>query len=299
MNELSKKLEQQKLGSIKLNEPLKHHTTWKIGGPARVFFEPDSLEGLQEGLKLISAYSLRWFALGRGSNILISDKGIDAVVIKLGDNLANLHQEESIVTVEAGHSLIKLATIMSKKGYSGLEFAGGIPGSVGGAVFMNAGAHQTEMSDILTKALILMPNGEFKWMSRDELGFEYRTSILQENGGICIAAQLQLIKGDLQEIRERLQKNKAYRKNTQPWKDPCCGSVFRNPLPMHAGKIIEELGLKGYSIGGAKVSELHGNFIVNTGEATAKDVINLIEEIKQLAWKHYGVQMETEVEQIM
>lgn len=299
IHELIKRLEHLKLGQIKIDEPLKNHTTWKIGGPARLFFEPDSVENLQKGLKEIRELSLPWFALGRGSNILISDKGIDAVVIKIGDNLAQLNQEGSFVTVEAGYSLIKLATIMSKKGYSGLEFAGGIPGSVGGAVFMNAGAHQTEISDIITKALILMPNGEFKWMHRDELGFDYRTSILQQSGGICITAQFHLNKGDLSEIRERLQENKAYRKNTQPWNDPCCGSVFRNPLPMYAGQMIEDLGLKGYSVGGAKVSEMHGNFIVNTGDATATDVLTLIGKIQDLALKHYGVQLETEVEQVI
>lgn len=299
VHELLMKFEHLKVGQIKRDEPLKNHTTWKIGGPAKLFFEPDSLENLQKGLKEITERSLPWFALGRGSNILISDKGINGVVIKLGDNLAKLNHEGSFVTVEAGYSLIKLATIMSKKGYSGLEFAGGIPGSVGGAVFMNAGAHKTEISDIITKALILMPSGEFKWMDRDELGFDYRTSILQQNGGVCIAAQFRLNKGDLSEIRERLQENKAYRKNTQPWKDPCCGSVFRNPLPMYAGKIIEDLGLKGYTVGGAKVSEMHGNFIVNTGEATAEDVLALIGEIQDQALKHYGIQMETEVEQVM
>jgi len=299
IHELMKQLEHQKVGYIKINEPLKNHTTWKIGGPAKLFFEPNSLENLEKGVKEIRDRSLPWFVLGRGSNILFSDKGIDAVVIKLGDNLAKLNQEGSFVTVEAGYSLIKLATVMSKNGYSGLEFAGGIPGSVGGAVFMNAGAHQAEVSDIITKALILMPSGQCKWMDRDELKFDYRTSILQQNGGICIAAQFRLNKGNQSEIRDRLQKNKAYRKNTQPWKDPCCGSVFRNPLPMHAGKIIEDLGLKGYTVGGAKVSEMHGNFIVNTGEATAEDVLALIGEIQDLALKHYGVKMETEVEQVM
>jgi UDP-N-acetylmuramate dehydrogenase len=298
LNELKSVIESHQAGRVRLNEPLKNHTTWKVGGPAKVFYEPSSVKDLKIGLEEIRKRSLPWFALGKGSNVLISDQGIDGVVIKLGDNLTEFHQEGDLVTVEAGYSLIKLATIISKKGYSGLEFAGGIPGSVGGAVFMNAGAHQTDISNILTKAYVLMPSGEFRWIENEELGFGYRTSILQKNQGICLAAQFRFKRGDSAEIRERLQKNKAYRKDTQPWKDPCCGSVFRNPLPLHAGKVIEDLGLKGYSVGGAKVSEKHANFIVNTGEATAKDIVTLISEIKQLALREYGVSMETEVEYI-
>ncbi|WP_416151831.1 UDP-N-acetylmuramate dehydrogenase [Salipaludibacillus sp. HK11] len=298
MNELIAQFKKNGIDNVIQNEPLKNHTTWKIGGPAKLFFEPSSVKELQEGLAEIKKRSIPWFALGRGSNVLVADEGLDGVVIKLGDGLAQLDQQDELFTVGSGYSLIKLATIVSKKGYSGLEFAGGIPGSVGGAVFMNAGAHNADISTILTKALILMPDGELYWINRDDLGFNYRTSNLHQNGGICIAAQFCLEKGNTVEIRKRLQKNKAYRKNTQPWNDPCCGSVFRNPLPLYAGEIIENLGLKGEAVGGAQVSEKHANFIINAGGATANDVLTLIKKIQDLALNRYGVEMKTEVEYV-
>ncbi|SER63722.1 UDP-N-acetylmuramate dehydrogenase [Salipaludibacillus aurantiacus] len=298
LRELKEELDKNSTGKAALDEPLKNHTTWKIGGPAALMIEPDSVESLKYAMAFIKEKKLPWFILGRGSNILVSDKGINGVVIKLGDKLASFKQEGDLISVGAGFSLIKLATIMSKKGYSGLEFAGGIPGSVGGAVFMNAGAHKSDISAILTKAYVLMRNGECTWLSNEELKFAYRSSVLQKNGGICISAEFQLNKGNTAEIRERLQTNKNYRKETQPWKDPCCGSVFRNPLPEHAGRLIEELGLKGYKVGGAQISERHANFIVNTGDASAEDILTLIDYIKEQVRIHYGIDLETEVEYI-
>ncbi|ADU30848.1 UDP-N-acetylmuramate dehydrogenase [Evansella cellulosilytica] len=296
MQLLKEKLEALQVGKILINEPLKKHTTWKIGGPASIFIEPSSVEALQIAIEEIKKQEIPWFVIGRGSNLLVSDEGITGVVIKLGEDLAKFQQKDDRIKVGAGYSLIKLSTMMSKKGYSGLEFASGIPGSVGGAVFMNAGAHGSDISNILIKAHVLFSDGTFKWLENKEMDFSYRTSRLQSDEAICVEAEFQLKEGDKKEITAEMQKNKDYRRDTQPWNYPCCGSVFRNPLPHHAGKLIEEAGLKGYSIGGAQISEMHANFIVNKGDATANDVLELIQFAKNTIYNKFGVKMETEVE---
>lgn len=297
MDGLLTEIQELNVGKVKRNELLSQHTTMKIGGPADLLIEPSSLENIQRVMSFIKDRQLPWRAIGRGSNLLVSDKGIEGVVIKLGSGLDHLSINESTITVGGGHSLVSLSTLISKKGLSGLEFASGIPGSVGGAVYMNAGAHGSDISKILTKAHILFENGEIEWLSRDEMEFTYRTSVLQKKRpGIVLEAEFMLIKGDRAAIVSQMQKNKDYRKETQPWNFPCAGSIFRNPLPHYAGKLIEDAGLKGYQIGGAKISEMHGNFIVNAGNAKAKDVLDLIQYIKDTIQNMYGIKMETEVE---
>lgn len=285
------------LGKIRKNEPLSQHTTIKIGGPADLLIEPSSVENLQKAIEIVRKYHLKWRAIGRGSNLLVSDKGIEGVVIKLGSGLDNVEINGNEVKVGSGYSLVSFATMICKKGLSGLEFASGIPGSVGGAVYMNAGAHGSDVSRILTKAHILFADGTMKWLSNEEMEFSYRTSILQKKRpGIVVEAVFQLVEGELGTIVAEMQKNKDYRKETQPWNFPCAGSIFRNPLPQYAGRLIEDAGLKGYHIGGAKISEMHGNFIVNTGHATAEDVLNVIQYVKEKVYQLYQVKMETEVE---
>jgi UDP-N-acetylmuramate dehydrogenase len=285
------------VGKVKKNEPLAHHTTIKIGGPADLFIEPSSVEDLKKVMVIISKHHLKWRAIGRGSNLLVSDKGIEGVVIKLGPGLDTLKVNGAEVTVGGGHSLISLSTLISKKGFTGLEFASGIPGSVGGAVYMNAGAHGSDISKILTRAHILFDDGSMEWLSNEEMEFTYRTSVLQKKRpGIVVEAEFKLSDGEKATIVKQMQKNKDYRKDTQPWNFPCAGSIFRNPLPNYAGKLIEVTGLKGFSIGGAKISEMHGNFIVNTGNATAGDVFSLIQHVKDTIYDLYQIRMETEVE---
>lgn len=282
---------------VKKNEPLANHTTMKIGGPADLFIEPSSVEHLKTVMNVIEKHGLNWRAIGRGSNLLVSDKGIEGAVIKLSSGLDHLEINDTSITVGGGHSLVSLSTLISKKGLSGLEFASGIPGSVGGAVYMNAGAHGSDISKILTKAHILFDDGKMEWLSNQEMGFSYRTSVLQKTRpGIVVEAVFELVKGDRAAIVAQMQKNKDYRKETQPWNFPCAGSIFRNPLPNYAGKLIETAGLKGFSLGGAKISEMHGNFIVNAGNATAEDVLALIQHVKDTIFTLYKVKMETEVE---
>jgi UDP-N-acetylmuramate dehydrogenase len=285
------------IGKVKEMEPLSNHTTIKVGGPADVLIEPDSVESLKKTMEIIKKHEAPWRAIGRGSNLLVSDEGVEGVVIKIGEGLDELHVDGETVTVGGGYSLVRLATLMSKQGLSGLEFAGGIPGSVGGAVYMNAGAHGSDMSQIVKRALILFPDGMMEWLTNEEMQFAYRTSVLQtKRRGICIAAELQLTSGNREEIVAKMRKNKDYRRETQPWDKPCAGSIFRNPLPHYAGKLIEEAGLKGYTIGGAKISEQHANFIVNTGKAKAKDVLDLIQFVKKTIHELYGIHLRTEVE---
>jgi UDP-N-acetylmuramate dehydrogenase len=298
MEQVLERLEASNVGKVLINEPLAKHTTLKVGGPADLFIEPTSIDGLQYAITILKEFGVKWTALGRGSNILVSDKGIEGAVIKLGNGLDHMDQDGELITVGGGYPLVKLATIISRNGYSGLEFASGIPGSVGGAVFMNAGAHGSDISKILVKAHVLFENGEMKWLTNDEMEFSYRTSVLQKNPGICLEAVFQLKKGNREEIVKAMQEFKDYRKKTQPWNFPCCGSVFRNPLPNHAGKLIEEAGLKGTKVGGAQISEMHANFIVNTGDAKAQDVLDLIDLVQRTVKEKYQIDIQTEVELI-
>jgi UDP-N-acetylmuramate dehydrogenase len=297
MNKLASKLIEANVGKVLLGESLANHTTMKIGGPADILVEPSSVEGLEITIKYIKEFGVKWRAIGRGSNLLVSDQGIEGVVIKLGEGLDSLEVNGTEIIVGGGYPLIKLATVLSRKGLSGLEFAAGIPGSVGGAVYMNAGAHKSDMSQIVKKAHVLLEDGTFEWLSNDMLNYSYRTSVLQkERPGICLEAILQLEQGNTEEIKAELQKNKDYRRDTQPYKHPCAGSIFRNPLPQYAGQLIEEAGLKGHQIGGAQVSTMHGNFIVNKDQATATDVLDLITFIQKTIKEKYNVNLHTEVE---
>jgi UDP-N-acetylmuramate dehydrogenase len=297
MESLKKELAKLNIGLVKENEPLANHTTIKIGGPAQLLIEPSSLENLEKLMNIVLGHQIPWRAIGRGSNLLVSDLGIEGVVIKLGKGIDHLSVDDEVISVGGGHSLVSLSTMMSKRGLSGLEFASGIPGSVGGAVYMNAGAHGSDMSKILIKAKVLFEDGTISWLNNEEMEFSYRTSVLQKKRpGIVIEAVLRLKAGEKNKIVAEMQKNKDYRKDTQPYNLPCAGSIFRNPLPNYAGRLIEEAGLKGHSIGGAKISEMHGNFIVNAGNATAKDVLDLINHVKTTIFNLYNIEMETEVE---
>lgn len=297
MKQLAKELAKAEVGQVLQNESLARYTTMKIGGPADILVMPSSVAGVEKTLELVKKYKTKWTAIGRGSNLLVSDKGIEGVVIRLGEGLDKLEVEGTTIRVGGGYPLIKLSTILSRQGLSGLEFASGIPGSVGGAVYMNAGAHKSDMSEILMRACILFENGAIEWLTKEEMEFSYRTSVLQKKRpGIVLETELQLKKGNREEIVSIMQKNKDYRRETQPWNHPCAGSIFRNPLPNFAGNLVEKAGLRGYQIGGAKISEMHGNFIVNAGSASAQDVLDLIAFVKKTILEQFDVEMHTEVE---
>lgn len=297
MDKVIKLLRDMQIGKLFEQEPLANHTTMKIGGPADLFIEPSSVENIEKAMRVIQENNLPWRAIGRGSNLLVSDEGIDGVVLKLGKGLDHVEINGSELKAGAGVSLVSLSVQISKKGYAGLEFASGIPGSVGGAVYMNAGAHGSDMSSILKQAHVLFEDGTLSWLSKEEMEFSYRTSLLQKKKpGIVLEAVFQLKEGDRSEIVERMQNNKNYRKDTQPYNLPCAGSIFRNPLPNHAGRLVEDAGLKGHSIGGAQISPMHGNFIVNTGNGSAADVQALIQHVKDTVYSEFEIELETEVE---
>lgn len=297
MNELVNNLLEANVGKVWVNEPLSNHTTWKIGGPADILFQPKNKEGLLSGIRAIKAENVPYRVIGRGSNLLVRDGGIRGVVIKMGDGFDHLEITDNVVRVGAGYSFIKLATVVGKTGRTGLEFAGGIPGTVGGAVYMNAGAHGSDVSRVLQSAEILFDDGELAILSKEELNFSYRTSILQrERRGICLEATFQLKHKDRKDVVLEMATHKEYRRKTQPLQLPSCGSVFRNPTPYSAGQLIEEAGLMGYRVGDAQVSLLHANFIVNLGSASASDVLTLIEHIQTTIRSMYGVDMHPEVQ---
>jgi UDP-N-acetylmuramate dehydrogenase len=295
---LKAKLQELDIGTVLEKEPLSKHTTIKIGGPADLFVEPKNIQAVEQAIALFREYNVKWRVIGKGSNLLVPDEGVEGIVLKLGKGLDHLVENGEEIRVGGGYPLIKLATIISRKGLSGLEFAGGIPGSVGGSVYMNAGAHGSDISKILKKTHILFADGTMKWLSNEEMAFSYRTSVLQRNPGVCLETVFQLKTGNREQIVSEMQKNKDYRRDSQPWNYPCCGSVFRNPLPNYAGQLIENAGLKGTTIGGAQISEMHGNFIINVGNAKAQDVLELIKLVKDTIKRKHNIEMETEVELI-
>ncbi|MGO4110123.1 UDP-N-acetylmuramate dehydrogenase [Paenibacillus sp. YAF4_2] len=288
-------LEQAGLGQILFNEPLAKHTTWKIGGPADVLFIPHGKDQLVSAIRLLHKHGVPWTNLGRGSNMLVSDKGIRGVVIKTRDGLDYVRFEGTLVHAGASFSFVKLSRMSGREGLTGLEFAGGIPGNVGGAVYMNAGAHGSDVSRIFRSAEIVLETGELVRFDREAMQFSYRHSILHEVRGVVIEATFELAEGDRNEILATQASYQERRLRTQPLQLACAGSVFRNPSNDFAARLIQEAGLKGVRFGGAEVSELHANFIVNTGQATAEDVLTLMTHIQGTIADRYGVKLVPEV----
>ncbi|SFJ62761.1 UDP-N-acetylmuramate dehydrogenase [Brevibacillus centrosporus] len=295
MKQIAEELLQAGIEKVWTNEPLANHTTWRIGGPADLLIQPKDKDSLQAAFQIIHRHEIPWSVIGRGSNLLVRDRGIRGAVLKVAEGLSHCEFRGEEVCVGAGYSMIRLAMETGKMGLTGMEFAGGIPGTVGGAVYMNAGAHGSDLSRILIDAEILFENGERKVLTNEELSFSYRTSLLQQRKGIVVEARFRLHPGDRKEIAATLAANKERRRLTQPLQMPCAGSVFRNPPGDHAGRLIEAAGLKGYQIGGAQVSEKHSNFIVNCGGATATDVLTLIDYIRSTIHSKYGIDLHPEV----
>ncbi len=275
---------------------LKDHTTYKVGGKAICAVTPDDYEKLIILLKYLDESNIKYKVLGNGSNVIFNSTDYDGVIIKL-DNFNSLKILNNKIIVGAGYPINKLAIRVSRLGLTGLEFATGIPGTVGGAVYMNAGAYKTDMGYIVTSVKVITPDYKIKTLSNKELDFHYRTSFLQKNKGyICLEALITLIKGNTKDIMELIEERKIRRLETQPLEYPSAGSVFRNPEGDFAGRLIEEIGYKGKSIGGAKVSEKHANFIINTGNAKGEDIKKLISEIKSKVKEKYNIDLKVEQE---
>lgn len=282
-------------GDIKENVSLKTLTTLKVGGISKYVFYPKDVTSLKKALTLFKENNINYKIFGNGSNIIPSDKIYDGVIIKLS-SLNNLKIEDEVIEVEAGYSLMKLAKEVIKLGLSGLEWANGIPGTIGGAVYMNAGAYKQDMSFVLEKITALDENMNIVTLNKDELDFSYRHSRLMEENLICLSATLKLEKKDISLIEEVVNKRKEKRMETQPLEYPSAGSVFRNPFNDFAGRLVEECNLKGKQIGGAMISLKHANFIINKDNATGKDVLDLINLAKKEVKEKFNIELKQEQE---
>ncbi len=282
---------------IIFDEPMKKHTSFKIGGTADYFFKATTLEELQNIIKFAKIKEWPITIIGNGSNLLVTDKGIRGLVIKIDINKLKIEKKDKFAVVEvgAGNKLMALATKMKDEELSGLEGLSGIPGSVGGAVVMNAGAYGKEMKDVVLSTTCMDKNGKLYTFSNEEQEFSYRNSIFQKKDYIIIETKLKLEYGKKDEIQKRMEEYFKSRKEKQPIEYPSAGSSFKRQEGIITAKLIDDVGLKGYKIGGAQVSEKHAGFIVNYNNATATDVINLINYIKEKVYSKYGIKIEEEI----
>ncbi len=286
------------VGHIWRDEPMKKHTTFRIGGPADIFTAPESEKGICETVRLCRAAGIPLYIIGNGSNLLVADDGFRGVILQIFKNYSDLSFEGNQVTAKSGILLSTLAKQALAHGLSGLEFASGIPGTLGGAVMMNAGAYGGEMKDVLQWARVLTREGEIKKLGVDELAMGYRTSIVEKEQYIVLEACIRLSEEDPRQILARMEELKELRVSKQPLDIPSAGSTFKRPEGYFAGKLIMEAGLRGYSCGDAQVSEKHCGFVVNKGNATAADVRRLIGSVRRIVFEKYGVMLEPEIRMI-
>ena len=277
------------------NEPMRLHTTFKIGGPARVLLFPETEEQITALVQCARANGVRLLTIGNGSNLLVADKGIDAAVLVMDKHFSAVTVKGDTIFAQAGASLMKVCRTALEHSLTGLEFAYGIPGTVGGAVYMNAGAYGGEMKDVLASVDVLTQDLEIKTIPAAELNLGYRYSSIPEKGYIVLGATLQLKKGNIAEIRGRMAELAEQRRAKQPLQYPSAGSTFKRPEGYFAGKLVQDAGLKGKTIGGAQVSEKHSGFLINIGGATAQDILDLIAFCQKEVKDKFGVTLETEV----
>ena len=277
------------------NEEMQNHTTFKIGGPVDIMVLPQDEEDVATVVSFCRQRDIPLFIFGVGSNLLVRDGGIRGVAMKLGENLDEVEVNGDQIQAQAGVKISALARIAAFHSLSGLEFAEGIPGSLGGALVMNAGAYDGEMQGIVTAARAIGPDGSIETFKNEEMQFGYRRSIFQSNGYIIIYATLKLATGNRNEIEQRMLEFARRREEKQPLDKPSAGSTFRRPPGFYVGPMLEELGLKGYQIGDAQVSSKHAGFIINNGNATARDVLELIAYIQQKAKERFGVDLQPEI----
>ena len=292
-NEWIRKLGEQV--EILVAEPMKNHTTFRIGGPADALALPKTPEEVAEVVRFCNEHAQPYYVLGNGSNLLVSDEGYRGLVLQLYRNFNDIQVNGETITVQSGAMLAAVARTAYQTGLTGLEFASGIPGTNGGAVVMNAGAYGGEMKNVLKEVTVLTKEGEVLVIPAKALELGYRTSVIPKNGWIVLGAVLQLKKGDQEQILARMEELKEQRITKQPLDLPSAGSTFKRPEGYFAGKLIMDAGLRGFTVGGAQVSEKHCGFVVNRGNATAADVWELICEVKRRVKEMTGVELEPEV----
>lgn len=295
MEKIKNLIKEKILGEVSLNVPLAPLTSFKIGGAAELFVRPNNLMELINTLEILKNNNIPYFLLGAGSNLLIRDGGMSGAVVCLGDGFDYAHAKNDYILAGGAVSLAKLAAEAKNAELTGVEFASGIPGSLGGAIYMNAGAYGGEMKDVITEVTYIDDDGKVKTLPCSECGFGYRKSVFSEGNKIIISAKLTLKKGNKDEIVATMRDLNARRKEKQPLEYPSAGSTFKRPEGHFAGALIEEANLKGYTIGGAQVSEKHAGFLINTGNATARDVCDLIAHVQKTVKEKSGVDLEPEV----
>lgn len=281
--------------NVRYDEPMREHTSMKVGGKADIYMEPDGIEELIDFIKCLRKKEIPYFIIGNGTNLLVSDDGIRGAVIKLGDKIAKIEVKENKIIAECGALLTNISKIAAENSLTGMEFISGIPGSVGGAVFMNAGAFGTEMKDIVEKVEVLNLDFKSEILDNKQMEFGYRKSIINKGLHITTKVFFSIKKGNYNEIKRKMEELNEKRKEKQPLNYPSTGSIFKRPEGYFAGKLIEDAGLKGMTIGDAQISDKHCGFIINKGNATAKDIYNLITVIQKTIYERYGVKLETEV----
>ena len=280
---------------VLVDEPMKRHTTFRIGGPADFFLLPSTVDEVRGILEICREEELPYFILGNGSNLLVSDKGYRGVIIQLYRNFSNISVEGNEICASSGALLSQIAAAARNASLTGFEFAGGIPGTLGGAVFMNAGAYGGELKDVLKEAVVMTEQGEILTLPVEKLDMGYRTSRIKKAGYLVLEARLVLEQGDMDKIRDITKDLTEKRVSKQPFEYPSAGSTFKRPEGYFAGKLIMDAGLRGYQVGDAQVSEKHCGFVINKGNATAADVLTLIENVREKVQEQFGVTLEPEV----
>ncbi|KAJ49412.1 UDP-N-acetylmuramate dehydrogenase [Clostridium tetanomorphum] len=280
--------------NVKIDEPMKNHTSFKVGGPVDVLLTPKSHEQIREAIILAKKNRIPYFVMGNGSNLLVRDGGVRGIIIKLC-KLDKISVEDEKIVAQGGALLSKVSSLAAKNSLTGFEFASGIPGSVGGALTMNAGAYNGEISQVIESTLVLDSEGNIMRLSKEKLELGYRMSSILKHGYTVLEAVFKLERGDSQKIYARIEELGKRRREKQPLEYPSAGSTFKRPEGYFAAKLIEDSGLKGTNVGDAEVSKKHSGFIINRGNATAKDILNLIEVVQNTVKEKFNVDLHTEV----
>lgn len=280
------------------DELMKKHTTFRVGGPADYFVTPKTNEQINQLISLCREENVSYYVVGNGSNLLVGDRGYRGMIIQIYKEMNKISADGEFVTAQAGALLSKIGNSALEAGLTGFEFAAGIPGTVGGAVVMNAGAYGGEMKDIIEKVTVLTPMGDVLVLKNEELKLGYRTSIIMEKGYIVLEATFRLKKGEKDHIKEKMDEFRIQRTTKQPLEYPSAGSTFKRPVGYFAGKLIQDAGLRGFQVGGAQVSEKHCGFVINKEEATAADVLELMNQVSAIVKEKFGVSLEPEVRKL-
>lgn len=295
MNILNNLKEYTNENNILVNEPMKNHTTFKIGGNADFIVMPESIEEISNIIGFLKENNINYFVIGNGSNLLVKDSGFCGVIVKLGQNFSNIELQDGFLKVDAGATLTKISNVAINNSLTGFEELSGIPGSLGGAVYMNAGAYGREIKDVLYSITYIDKEGNITTSSVNDVKMEYRETFFSDNDLIILGAYIKLEKGDKEKIAARTREVTKMRVDKQPLNFPSAGSTFKRPVGHFAGKLIEDANLKGYSVGGAKISEKHAGFVINYDNATYSDVLKLTEDVKRIVKEKFDVCLELEV----